>query len=187
MYPMRRFTPSGSRVTSMPPTIAVPDVGFNSPHSILIVVDLPAPLLPRKPKISPRATSNVTLSTATKSPNRLVRPRTSMALLSNRALQSCFREPDVRDCAGPIELGLQPSDLRVEDVGRRRHARLIAFTDDALRFERGTHLVICGCDRLLARLEFQGAGTDFERHLTIEVLDARPECSGVRASLAGFG
>ena len=34
----------------------VPDVGRSSPHSMRMVVDLPAPLLPRKPKISPRAT-----------------------------------------------------------------------------------------------------------------------------------
>src|SRR5215831_9634674 len=170
MYPMRRFTPSGSRVTSMPPTIAVPDVGFNSPHSILIVVDLPAPLLPRKPKISPRATSNVTLSTATKSPNRLVRPRTSIALLSNRALQSGFREADVRDGASAIELGLQARDLRVEDVGCGRHAGPITFADDALGFDRRAQLVVRGRDRLLARLEFQRAGADFERHFTIEVV-----------------
>ena len=46
---------SGSRPTSTPPTMAVPEVGRSSPHSIRIVVDLPAPLLPRKPKISPGA------------------------------------------------------------------------------------------------------------------------------------
>ena len=45
-----------------------------------IVVDFPAPLLPRKPKISPRRTSNDRLSTATKCPKRRVRPRTSIAL-----------------------------------------------------------------------------------------------------------
>src|SRR5258708_31258390 len=38
-----------------------------------IVVDLPAPLGPRKPKTSPCATSSETLSTATKSPKRLTR------------------------------------------------------------------------------------------------------------------
>ena len=52
---MRRLTASGSAPTSMPPTSAVPDVGLNSPQSMRMVVDLPAPLLPRKPKISPRA------------------------------------------------------------------------------------------------------------------------------------
>src|SRR3989304_4077787 len=76
---MRCFTPSGSAETSMPPTRAVPDVGASSPHSMRIVVDLPAPLLPRKPKISPRATSNDTSSTATNAPKRRVRWRTSIA------------------------------------------------------------------------------------------------------------
>ena len=41
-----------------------------------IVVDLPAPLLPRKPKISPCSTSNDTRSTATKAPKRRVSSRT---------------------------------------------------------------------------------------------------------------
>ena len=45
-----------------------------------IVVDLPAPLLPRNPNISPRPTSNDTSSTATNAPNRRVRCRTSMVL-----------------------------------------------------------------------------------------------------------
>ena len=71
---LRRFTPSGSRLTSMPPTSAVPDVGFNSPHNILMVVDLPAPLAPRKPKISPCLTENDRSSTATKAPKRRRQP-----------------------------------------------------------------------------------------------------------------
>ena len=44
----------GIAVTSTPPTCAVPEVGSSRPHSMRMVVDLPAPLLPRKPKISPR-------------------------------------------------------------------------------------------------------------------------------------
>ena len=59
--------------------VAVPDVGASRPHSMRMVVDLPAPLLPRKPKISPGRTSNDTSSTATKSPKRRVRCETSMA------------------------------------------------------------------------------------------------------------
>ncbi len=43
--------------TSNPATVAEPAVGSASVQSILIVVDLPAPLGPRKPKISPGATS----------------------------------------------------------------------------------------------------------------------------------
>ena len=38
----------------------------------------PAPLAPRNPKISPRATLKVMRSTATKSPNRLLSSRTDM-------------------------------------------------------------------------------------------------------------
>src|SRR5436190_12901204 len=76
---MARFTPSGLRLTSMPPTSAVPDVGFNRPHNMRMVVDLPAPLAPRKPKISPCFTENDRSSTATKSPKRRVNPRTSIA------------------------------------------------------------------------------------------------------------
>src|ERR1700694_2533334 len=70
---MLRLTSSGCLATSKPPTVARPEVGGNSPQRIRIVVDLPAPFGPRKPKISPRFTSSETLSTATKSPNRLVR------------------------------------------------------------------------------------------------------------------
>src|SRR5215471_2353965 len=115
---MRRLTASGLRPTSMPSTIAEPLVGASSPHSIRIVVDLPAPLLPRKPKISPRRTSNDTLSTATNAPKRRVRPRTSIAVsLTNGALQAGLRQPHVRDGTRSIELGLQARDLRVQHVG----------------------------------------------------------------------
>ena len=53
---------------------AVPAVGIMKPASMRIVVDLPAPFGPRNPSTSPRATLKVTLSTAVKLPNRLVRP-----------------------------------------------------------------------------------------------------------------
>src|SRR6185436_2095297 len=130
---MRRFTPSGSFVTSTPPTVAVPDVGLSSPHNMRIVVDLPAPLLPRKPKISPRRTSKVTLSTATNWPKRRVSPRTSIAacsglgLSANGSLQPRFGKPDVGDGARAIQLRLQARDLRVEDIGGRGDAGAIAL------------------------------------------------------------
>ena len=50
-----------------------PLVGASSVVSILIVVVLPAPLGPRKAKISPACTSNEMPSTAAKSPERLLR------------------------------------------------------------------------------------------------------------------
>jgi hypothetical protein len=52
----------------------LPEVGARRPVSILMVVDLPAPLGPRKPKNWPGATVRLTSWTAVKSPNRRVRP-----------------------------------------------------------------------------------------------------------------
>src|SRR5713226_10580323 len=56
-----------------------PAVGASKPVSILMVVDLPAPLGPRKPKNWPGATLRFTSSTATRSPKRRVRFSVEMA------------------------------------------------------------------------------------------------------------
>src|SRR5437867_1830457 len=56
-----------------PAMVARPSDGSSSPHNIRMTVDLPEPLGPRKPKMLPLATENVTPSTAVKCPNRLVR------------------------------------------------------------------------------------------------------------------
>src|SRR5436309_3194431 len=141
---MRRLTPSGSRLTSTPPTRAVPAVGLSRPHSMRIVVDLPAPLLPRKPKISPWRTSNVRSFTATNSPKRRVRcctrwqehvsgrPPYRRRSPSNRPRETRLRQPDVRECPGTIELRLQLRELGVEHLGVRDDAGLIPRGDDAL-------------------------------------------------------
>src|SRR5262249_46796069 len=63
----------------LPNSFEVPSVGARRPVSIFIVVDLPQPFEPRKPKISPREMRKLTWSTAVKLPNRLVRPSASMA------------------------------------------------------------------------------------------------------------
>src|SRR5687768_256220 len=116
---MRRLTASGSRATSAPPTTAVPDVGRNRPHSMRIAVDFPAPLAPRKPKISRGWTSNDRWSTAVKAPNLRVSALTSMAAMSftKRAIEPRFGQPDIGQRACAIELGLQQGRLRVEHVG----------------------------------------------------------------------
>jgi hypothetical protein len=49
-----------------------------------MVVVLPQPLEPRKPKISPRSMRKLTRSTAVKSPKRMVRPSASMAMRVGR-------------------------------------------------------------------------------------------------------
>src|SRR5690625_7928229 len=61
---------------------ALPSVGGNNPVSIFMVVDLPQPLEPRKPKISPLNTSRLTSSTAVKLPNLLVKPSDAMTTSS---------------------------------------------------------------------------------------------------------
>ncbi len=66
--PMRERIPSGSRLTSSPAIDAVPDVGLSSVQSTEMVVDLPAPLGPRKPKISPRFTRRLMPRTASTAP-----------------------------------------------------------------------------------------------------------------------
>src|SRR5881275_2403738 len=83
---MLRRTSSRSRTMSKPATSAVPDVGSTSVQSILMVVDLPAPLGPRKPKTSPAATSKSTPSTATRSSYLFVRALTATAGVTVRTV-----------------------------------------------------------------------------------------------------
>ena len=58
---------------------ASPSEAGSSPVSIFIVVVLPQPLEPRKPRISPRSMRKLTWSTAVKSPKRRVNPRALIA------------------------------------------------------------------------------------------------------------
>src|SRR5215831_3148161 len=63
---------------SSPSTLIDPRSGFRSPSTHSIVVVLPAPLGPIRPKISPWQTSNDTSSTATSEPYVLRQPATWM-------------------------------------------------------------------------------------------------------------
>src|SRR6202050_4295001 len=76
---MLRRTVSRSETTSYPATLAEPDVGSARVHRILIVVDLPAPFGPRKPNVSPAATSKSMPRTASISPYFLVSWLTEIA------------------------------------------------------------------------------------------------------------
>ena len=60
---------------SLPRIVRVPDVLTEVAPMMRIVVDLPAPFGPKKPKDSPFATSKSMPSTAMKSPYFLVSPR----------------------------------------------------------------------------------------------------------------
>src|SRR5512147_1819703 len=70
---------SFSLMMSKPPTRPWPLVGRSRPLSMRMVVDLPAPLGPRKPKISPFCTAKLILSTALKVPKWRERFLTTMA------------------------------------------------------------------------------------------------------------
>src|ERR1700760_379105 len=68
-----------SRVpTGFPRSRARPPVGFTRPRSILIDVLLPAPLGPRNPKASPRATWRVRSRTAARAPKAFLSWEASM-------------------------------------------------------------------------------------------------------------
>src|SRR4030095_908375 len=132
MKPSDPFAASGSRSMSWLFTTIRPDEGFSKPAIIRIVVVFPAPLGPRKPWISPGATSRVTPSTAVKDPYFLTRSRTwiigsSDVLLASRAgpagrpSAASLRERDLhrpRVLRGPPDEGRIRSglDLHVQDL-----------------------------------------------------------------------
>src|ERR1700722_3761522 len=72
--PIWRLTSTGLALRSIPRISIRPELGASRPVSILIVVDLPAPLGPRKPKNCPGATRRSMPSTARSSPKRRVKP-----------------------------------------------------------------------------------------------------------------
>ena len=76
--PKARRTSSGSLTGSWPATESHPALGVRTVVSILIVVVLPAPLGPRKPKMTPASKVNEMWSTAVKPSKRLTRSRASM-------------------------------------------------------------------------------------------------------------
>src|ERR1039457_6740260 len=81
-----RRTSTAWLIMEKPVTRASPEEGANSVVSILIVVVLPAPLEPSKPKTSPALTERVRASTAVNAPKRRVRALISrtMSLIENR-------------------------------------------------------------------------------------------------------
>src|SRR5208282_421762 len=65
-------------LTGSPNSLAVPSVGGRRPVSIFMVVDLPQPFEPRKPKISPFSILKLTPAPA---PEKSAPPRLSMVVL----------------------------------------------------------------------------------------------------------
>ena len=79
-----------------PHTLILPQVGGMKPVIMRMVVDLPAPLGPRKPTTSPLLTSKETSSTASFAPNALDRFSTLIiACIPCCVLDAIFFDPQV--------------------------------------------------------------------------------------------
>src|SRR5437660_12148667 len=111
---MRFLTSSGFSSTSKPATVAVPEVGNRNPVSMRIVVVFPAPFGPRKPTISPFATSKETWLTATVRAYLLVSSLTLIIKIS-------FREAGPHDYYG----GLSFERLIIERLDFRCQLNLV--------------------------------------------------------------
>src|SRR5207245_6258249 len=72
-YPISRRASIGCSTISQPPTLTLPSVGGMNPVIIRMVVDLPAPFGPRKPRTSPRSIENEIPSTARLVPKALAK------------------------------------------------------------------------------------------------------------------
>ncbi|MNH19372.1 hypothetical protein D3C79_791050 [compost metagenome] len=80
MKPTRLRVARSLAFTGRPSRVALPSLAGIRPVSTFMVVVLPQPLEPRKPKISPRPMAKLTLFTAVKSPKRKVSSWASMAI-----------------------------------------------------------------------------------------------------------
>ena len=136
-----------------------------------MVVDLPAPLLPRKPKISPRATSKLTSSTATNWPKRRVRLRTTIATCAGAGR----RRYRPRARSGALRRGGRSRRARVRSSSACSRAICasstsvlsatpcaVALVDDALGLGGRADLVVRDGDGFPAGVELQHARAHFE-------------------------
>src|SRR5882672_5465799 len=81
--PSRARSSGGRRVTSVPLKLTVPEVTGRSPVRQLKKVDLPAPLGPIRPRMSPSSTETEASSTALKAPKALVTLRASISMAAH--------------------------------------------------------------------------------------------------------
>src|SRR4051812_39166861 len=123
---MLRRTASRSLTTSCPATSARPLVGLASVHSMLIVVVLPAPLGPRKPKTSPGATSKLTPRTAATSSKFLRKCSTSITGGRNLQQVEFFIHGNILPMAASTGLRARKKQQRREDIAR---AAMKLFTE----------------------------------------------------------
>src|ERR1700757_2317652 len=124
--PKARRTESGSLTGSWPAIESRPSLGLSTVVSILIVVVLPAPLGPRKPKMTPSGTANEMRSTAVKPSKRLTRSRASMIAANIGSLSAAapvfeFHRHKAGDRNGEIEW--PDHRLQIGEAARKRIER----------------------------------------------------------------
>src|SRR6266508_3163933 len=157
---MRRRTSAWRSTTSKPATLARPALGRSSVHSIEMVVDLPAPLGPRNPKVWPGGTLKLTPRTASTSSNRLIRPSAWMAAAPS--------------AAGPAAACLEALRTRISHSVVCRHPRFELVLELAVALPPGVQPV----EELV----------EVEAHQLLEladVLEAGDVVVGVAARAAG--
>ena len=100
----------------------MPPEGRSRPHIMRMVVDLPAPFAPRKPKISPCSTSSVMPSTATEVAEALGEVAQLDRGRHQRAVARWSAASAWRSAAlggGALERRAQQAELRVETAPTR--------------------------------------------------------------------
>src|SRR5579864_1652311 len=110
--PRRACASAVSRVTSVPSKTMRPLVGARSPAMQLKKVDLPAPLGPIRPTISPASTESDASASATKPPNAFETSCVSSSMHHPRGKPS----PELQQTAG-LEAREDHDDAAVEDEG----------------------------------------------------------------------
>src|SRR3984957_12295825 len=113
--PARACTSGGARVTSLPSKTMRPVVGWVSPARQLKNVDLPAPLGPISPMISPCSTVRSAPATARKPPNSLE----TLVASSSTGASPAFRHDTVPQIEQTARLKTRDNDddAAINNVG----------------------------------------------------------------------
>src|ERR1700744_6108964 len=138
---MQALASTGAFSMSWPQTETCPVVGEMKPAIMRMVVDLPAPLAPRKPSTSPGATVKVRSSTASLSPYRLERfliviirafeLKSSKEVPRNIIL--CSRAPCAQGGLGTAGLLFNSHFIFLQNAPYIRQARTVRHAGDQFR------------------------------------------------------
>src|SRR5215469_12872534 len=133
--PKARRTSIGSLTGSWPATLSHPSLGLSTVVSILIVVVLPAPLGPRKPKMTPSGTANEAWSTAVKPLKRLTRSQASM-IAAMIFPPSSRRRGGSRQPGSEVRRRREAAELALEKAGEGDRRAVVEKSADYLDADR---------------------------------------------------